>query len=244
MPGGDSALTRKLSRYGALRQEELAAIVALQARRRRIAAGTEILREGETARRAFIMQEGWAFTYKLLPDGGRQVIDFAVPGDFISLRSVLLRSSDHASAVTNITIAEVSVLQMMDTFHRLPRLGAAVLWAASRDEAMVVEHLVGIGRRDALARTAHFFLELRLRLQLAGLESKAGYACPLNQYLLADTLGLTAIHVNRTLRQLRERGLLTFRDGLIVFHDLPGLHQVAGYDEGYLSYGRNWVMAV
>jgi CRP-like cAMP-binding protein len=152
---------------------------------------------------------GWACAYKLLPDGGRQVIDFSVPGDFMGLRSVLLRTSDHAfAAVSDIVVAEVSAQQMIDTFQREPRLGAAILWVASRDEAMVVEHLVSIGRRSALVRTAHLLLELGLRLQLVGLGSQSGFACPLNQYLLANALGLTAIHVNRVLRQLRERGLV------------------------------------
>ena len=124
---------------------------------------------------------------------------------------------------------------MIDTFQRVPRLGAAILWAASRDEAMVVEHLVNIGRRSALVRTAHLLLELGLRLQLVGLGSDSGFVCPINQYLLADALGLTAIHVNRVLRQLRERGLVTFRDGHVEFHDLKGLRSLADYHSGYLD---------
>jgi CRP-like cAMP-binding protein len=105
----------------------------------------------------------------------------------------------------------------------------------SRDEAMVVEHLVGIGRRSALVRTAHLLVELGLRLQLVGLGDASGYACPVNQYLLADALGLTAIHVNRVLRQLREPGLVTFREGSVLFHDLAGLRIVAEYHSGYLD---------
>ena len=101
----------------------------------------------------------------------------------------------------------------------------------------MVEHLVGVGRRDALARTAHFLVELGLRLRLVGIGSEAGYACPLNQYLLADALGLTAIHLNRTLRQLRERELVTFRDGEVTFHDLGRLRALAGHHGGYLDQG-------
>ena len=110
---------------------------------------------------------------------------------------------------------------MMDTLQQVPRLAAAVLWAASRDEAMVVEHLVSVSRRSALVRTAHLLLELGLRLQLVGLGWKAALPARLNQYLLADALGLTAIHVNRVLRQLRERGLVTFRDGRVSFPRVP-----------------------
>ena len=216
-----SALVQKLNRFLPLKPDELASLAGLEARRRPITAHTEIVHERQEGHHAFILQEGWACAYKLLPDGGRQVIDFSVPGDFMGLRSVLLRTSDHGfAAVTDIVVAEVSARQMIDTFQRVPRLGAAILWAASRDEAMVVEHLVNIGRRNALVRTAHLLLELGLRLQLVGLGSESGFVCPLNQYLMADALGLTAIHVNRVLRQLRERGLVTFREGRVEFHDL------------------------
>ena len=154
-------------------------------------------------------ETGWACSYKLLPDGGRQVIDFPIPGDIIGLRSVLLHASDHSFAtITDVTVAEISARQLVEAFERQPRLGVAMLWAVSRDEAMVVEHLVNCGRRSAMVRIAHFLVELGLRLQLAGLGSETQFACPLNQYLLADAVGLTAIHVNRILRQLRERGLV------------------------------------
>lgn len=232
----ESALVRKLNRFLPLGQDELAAVAGLEARARRVPAGTELVQEREASQRAFILQRGWACAYKLLPDGGRQVIDFRLPGDFMGLRSVLLRTSDHSfAAVTDIVVAEVSGRRMIASFHELPRLGAAILWAASRDEAMVVEHLVGIGRRSALVRTAHLLIELGLRLQLVGLSDESGFDCPLNQYLLADALGLTAIHVNRVLRQLRERKLLTFRDGRVVFHDLPRLRQLADHHGGYLD---------
>jgi CRP-like cAMP-binding protein len=148
-----SALVQKLNRFFPLNQDELASLAGLEARRRRIPAHTEIVHERQEGHHAFILQEGWACAYKLLPDGGRQVIDFSIPGDFMGLRSVLLRTSDHAfAAVSDIVVAEVSARQMIDTFQRMPRLGAAILWAASRDEAMVVEHLVSIGRRSALVR--------------------------------------------------------------------------------------------
>ena len=238
MPAVESALARKLNRFLPLGRDEAAALAELEAHRRPVAAGAELVHEREAGQRAYILQQGWACCYKLLPDGGRQVIDVRLPGDFVGLRSVLLRTADHSSAaVTAAVVAEVPARRMLATFHALPRLGAAILWAASRDEAMVVEHLVGVGRRDALARTAHFLVELGLRLRLVGLGSEAGYACPLNQYLLADALGLTAIHLNRTLRQLRERELVTFRDGEVTFHDLGRLRALAGHHGGYLDQG-------
>ena len=236
MDDNDRPLVRKLSRFARLGPVELAALGALEAKARTIAAQTELVQEREASHRAFILQRGWACAYKLLPDGGRQVIDFRLPGDFMGVRSILLRTSDHSfAAVTEIVVAEVSGQRMLESFHALPRLGAAILWAVSRDEAMVVEHLVSIGRRSALVRTAHLMIELGLRLQLVGLGDERGFDCPLNQYLLADALGLTAIHVNRVLRQLRERRLMTFRNGRVEFQDLAGLLSLAEWNGGYLD---------
>jgi CRP-like cAMP-binding protein len=110
-----------------------------------------------------------------------------------------------------------------------------VLWAASRDEAMVVEHLVDIGRRNAVDRVGHFLLELGSRLSLIGLGDETGYACPLTQYHLADSLGLSAVHVKRVLRILRESGAVTFRDGRVTFGDRARLKKLVDFDSAYLD---------
>ena len=102
---------------------------------------------------------------------------------------------------------------------------------------MVVEHLVSLGRRDAVERTAHFLLEMGSRMILAGLGSYEGYQCPLSQYLLADALGLTPVHINRVLRKLREDGLVTFRKGQVMFDDFDRLVEFAEFDKAYLDDG-------
>ena len=103
MPVPDSALVRKLTRYLPLGEVELAVIGRLEERRRVVAAGTDLVRERQAGHQAYILEDGWACSYKLLPDGGRQVIDFPIPGDVVGLRSVLLRTSDHSfSALTDV----------------------------------------------------------------------------------------------------------------------------------------------
>ena len=97
------------------------------------------------------------------------------------------------------------------------------------------EQLIGIGQRNALERTAHFLLELGARLKLVGLGTKKGYACPLSQNMLADALGLSAVHVNRIMRELREKGLLTFRSSQVIFDDFEGLVKLADFDTAYLD---------
>lgn len=236
-PAEHSPLIRKLSAFVALSEAELAVLARLHRRRRTFVAGRDIVHQGQSEQTAYILSTGWVCSYKIQADGTRQIVDFQVPGDFLGLRSVLLRTSDHSfEPVVDIEAAEVLTKDLLDAFAETPRLATAILWAASRDEAMVVEHLVGIGRRDADARMAHFLLELGSRLMLVGLGSKAGFECPLTQYHLADALGLSAVHVNRVLRQLRETGLMTFREGHVTFHDLDRLVDLAEFDPAYLDH--------
>jgi len=232
----DTPFARKLSAFVALSKAELAVLEGLHQRRRAFVAGRDLVHQGQSAQAAYILSSGWVCSYKIQPDGTRQIVDFQVPGDFLGLRSVLLRTSDHSfEPIIDSQAVQVMASDLLRAFADTPRLATAILWAASRDEAMVVEHLVGIGRRDADARMAHFLLELGSRLALVGLGTKQGYDCPLTQYHLADALGLSAVHVNRVLRQLRESGLVTFRDGHVTFDDHARLADLAGFDPTYLD---------
>lgn len=230
MPQSGSLLARKLGAFIELSKPELNCLADLQSTPVAVQRGQEIVHEGQTGHKVYILQQGWAVSFKLLPDGGRQIITFPLPGDCVGLRSVLLRTSDHSfSALTDALVSSVDASRMMLIFNEHPRLGAAILWAASRDEAMVVEHLVSVGRRNAVERTAHFFVELSERLRLVGLVNDDTFIYPLNQYVLADALGLSAIHVNRVLRVLRELNLVTVKGREVIIHDLIGLRAKAGY---------------
>lgn len=225
-----SALARKLGAFIPLTPVELGVLAELQSRSYVVKQGEEITEEGQDEHKAFVLQKGWAQTYKITPDGKRQIISFPVPGDCVGLRSVLLWTADHSfSAYTDAVVSAVPSRLVLELFNDYPRLGAAFLWGASRDEAMVVEHLVNIGRRTALERTAHFFMELAERLMLVGLATEMEFHCPLNQYVIADALGLSAIHVNRVLRELREMNLLTVKTGTVVIHDVVALQKLSGY---------------
>lgn len=232
-----SPFARKLGNFVALSDVELKVLDGLHARRRNFVAGGDLVHQGEASPAAYILAEGWVCSYKLLRDGSRQVVDFQIPGDFLGLRSVLLRTADHnIEPITAVEASEVLESDLIHAFSASPRLATAVLWAASRDEAMVVEHLVGIGRRDALERTAHLLLELGARLMLVGHGTRDGFACPLTQYHLADALGLSAVHVNRVLRELRERSLLTFQKGQVTIHNFNELVDLVEFDRSYLDH--------
>lgn len=233
----NSPLTRKLSAFVALSSKELAVLERLHQRRRSFVAGRDLVHQGQTDQAAYILASGWVCSYKLQPDGTRQIVDFQIAGDFLGLRSVLLRTSDHSfEPIVDIQAVEVLASDLLDAFEQTPRLATAILWAASRDEAMVVEHLVGMGQRDAEARMAHLLLELGAKLALVGLGSKDGYDCPLTQYHLADALGLSAVHINRVLRKLREDGLATFRNGRVTFDDFDRLAALADFDPAYMDH--------
>lgn len=229
-------MARKLGAFVALTDDEHAVLDSLHKRRRTFVTGRDLVHQGQADQVAYILLSGWACSYKLLPNGQRQIVDFQIPGDFLGLRSIMLHISDHSiEPVTTIEVTEVHKSDLLEAFANTPRLAMAVLWAASRDEAMVVEHLVSVGQRNAAERMAHFLLELGARLSLVGLGTNEGYACPLSQYLLADALGLSSVHVNRVLRQLREAQLVTFRDGFVKFLDYRRLVEFAGFEPTYLD---------
>lgn len=233
----DSPFARKLTAFVDLSHDDLSVLSDVYRRRRSFAAGYDMIHQGQADQPAYIVASGWACSYKLLPDGTRQIVDFQIPGDFLGLRSVLLRTADHnVEPITRVQASEVKEQDLLDAFSQTPRLATAVLWAASRDEAMVVEHLVGLGRRNASERMAHFLLELGARLTLVGLADRKGYNCPLSQYQLADALGLSAVHVNRVLRELREQGLLSFQKGKVAFQNYEALVELSGFDRAYLDH--------
>lgn len=232
-----SPLTRKLAAFVALSDADLEILLRFYRSRKTFLPGCEMVTEGHAKQTAYILAEGWAFSYKILPDGDRQIIDFQIPGDFLGLRSVLFRTADHSvEAVTRLEASVVLSADILDGFGQSPRLATAILWAASRDEAMVVEHLVNLGRRSAGERMGHILLELGARLKLVGLGDKTGFDCPLTQYHLADALGMTAVHVNRVLRNLREDELVTFQKGRVTFNDFERLKKFAGFDIDYLDH--------
>jgi len=233
----ENPLARKLTAFATLEPKDLAVLADLHARRRQFQAGRDMVHQGQLDQTAYILTKGWVCSYKLLSGGTRQIVDFQIPGDFLGLRSILLRTSDHnIEPITPVEAAEVHIADLLKAFVETPRLGTSLMWASSRDEAMLVEHLVGMGRRNAAERTGHLLLELAARLKLVGMGDKTGYACPLSQYLIADALGLSAVHVNRVLRELRELGLVTFQNGRVQFDDFDGLVTFSDFDRTYLDH--------
>ena len=231
-----SVLAKKLQKFIPLTPNEQRRLADIQSDPLTVKRGQRLTAEGQTGHKVFVLHSGWACSHKDLADGQRQVISFPIAGDCVGMRSALLRTADHSfSALTDAMVTSVDAADIMQCVTDFPRLGMALFWAASRDEAMIVEHLVSVGRRSGVERMAHFFLELAERLRLIGVAAQTEFRCPLTQFVLADALGMTAIHVNRVLRELRELGLLTIRNGSVRMYDVDRLKKLAGFQGDYLD---------
>jgi len=223
-------------RIGARREEEKAIIERLCRGRRPVGTQTDLIYQGQSVRRGYILISGWASSYKMMPDGSRQIIDIRIPGDFMGLQSMLLRRSGYTTRpITDIQVAEIQLDDLFEVFACSPELARAILRTVSQDGAAIAERLVSLGRRTAFERVAHFMLELGARLALVGQGDETGFACPLTQYHLADALGLSAVHTNRIIRQLRVQGMMTFRDGYVTFDSRDRLISLVGFDPAHLQ---------
>jgi CRP-like cAMP-binding protein len=180
--------------------------------------GTELIAEGQTLDAPRLLMSGWACRYRVLPDGRRQIFEFTLPGDLYGLchrpHAVALTA---AVALTPVVIADASALSdaIVHKPEQYPGLAAACYGTASLEEAYLLNQLVRVGRQTAYERTAHLILELHERLSLVGLADESSVPIPLTQEILADALGLSVVHLNRTLQQLRRNQLIEFKSGLV-----------------------------
>ena len=234
--GVDNPLTRKLSRLAVLSPAEIEVLRELQANPRRVVRGREIVAEGRRYDGLSILLDGVALRYRLLNDGRRQVLNIVLPGDFIGYPGCFFESALYSiSALVECTVSPAPFSRFLHLFGSHPRLGAVIFWSLSCETAMYAEHLIGVGRRSALERVAHFLLEMLARLQAIGLADERSYRLPLTQELIADALGLSVQYVNQTLRQLREENLVAIDRQQVTIHNPEGLAALADFEHGYID---------
>ena len=233
--GRHGALVRKFDALLDMSADELGTLTALPETQRDYAVGETLFSERSTYRHAVIVESGWAISYKLLDDGRRQVLRFILPGDFVGLYTAVIEVANaYVEPVTPLSVSLFPASKIADVFAETPRLGAAIAWSAGREEAILSEHLVSVGRRSALERLAHLFLEFLRRLQLIDLAGERTFRLPVTQEILADALGLSVVHVSRTLRRLREDKLVRLARGHLEILDIRGLQEIADFDDDYL----------
>ena len=228
-------LIHKLERYGALSADERRMLEEAPSRIDIYEPHQDIVVEGDTPTESCLMVEGFACRYKLLPDGTRQILSLQIPGDFCDLHSFLLKKMDHGiAAVSRCRIAKVPHHKIHHITEHLPRLTRAFWWDVAIDGAIFREWMVGMGRRSSHQRMAHLLCELLLRLKSIGLADDNSYELPPTQADLADALGISTVHVNRVLQELRSEGLITLKEKRLTILDFEKLKQAAGFTPGYL----------
>jgi len=192
--------------------------------------GSIILAEGAHSAQLFTLLSGWAFRFKTLEDGRRQILNYCLPGDLIGLQGTVIGAMDHS--VEALTPAVLCVFQrdrLPELFRNHPGLSFDVTWLASREERMLDENLLSLGRRTAVERAAYLIAFLSQRAASVGMTDHKALLIPISQQHVADTLGLSIVHTNKTLRKLSEQKLIRWHDRACEVLDPKGLMDVASW---------------
>lgn len=228
-------LVRKLSRFLPLSPDEADSLKSICSDVKCYGRGDVVVEEGSSPTESCVLLSGMAFRFRVLADGGRQIMALHVAGDFVDLHSFVLRPMDHGvAAASPAEVAHVPHTRIARLLDDHPRLAQALMWDLALDAATFREWMVGLGRRQAYERLAHLFCELYYRMEMAGLVRQRGFELPLSQPDLADIAGLSSVHVNRSLQSLRRDGLIVLERGELVIPDIKALSRVAEFDPAYL----------
>ncbi len=196
----------------------------------RVGAGQEIIREHAETQRLYTLFSGWAFRFKTLSDGRRQILNFLLPGDFIGLQQEFAAGATYGvEAMTDVALCVFPADRLWDLYREHPSLGYDITWLGAREEQMLDENLLTAGRRNALERVAVLLIHLFKRAQRVGLVRDDAIDFPLYQQHIADALGLSLVHTNRTLRRLQQLGLHQIEDGRLRLVNVKALQQLADY---------------
>jgi CRP-like cAMP-binding protein len=187
------------------------------------------LREGTRSDHLYTVLSGWAFRYKMLDDGRRQILNYALPADMLGLQGTVLGEMQHSvEALTPLVLCVFPRTKLWDLYSRLPSLAFDVTWLAAREEQLIDENLVSLGRRTALERTAFLLLHLFSRAEEAHLVKRASIQFPFTQQHIADTLGMSLVHTNKTIKRLFLTKTVRWKDRIFEIVDRAALENIAG----------------
>jgi CRP/FNR family transcriptional regulator len=221
---------RKTGAFMPVNAEELLFIEAFRTGTTAVRAGGTILYEQKPNGKLFTLYSGWAFRYKTLSDGRRQILNFLLPGDFIGLQQKFADGAMHGiEAVTDTSLCVFPRDGLWELFRGFPNLGYDITWLAAREESMVDDHLLTAGRRNATERVAMLLMHLFRRLERVGMAEGGVIDFPINQQHIADALGLSLVHTNKTLRRLRQLGLHDIQEGKLRLLNPRALERIADY---------------
>jgi CRP-like cAMP-binding protein len=228
-------MVRKLTLWRPLSDEDQRALLALPFRIITLRPQEYIVREGDKPQHCCVMVSGFAFRHKVAGNGGRQIFSIHMKGDLADLQNSLLGTADHnLQALTHVEAAMVPVEAVQEIAFNRPAIGRAMWYETLVDASIFREWTLNVGRRDARTRAAHMLCEFALRLEYAGLGERCNYELPMTQEQLADALGITSVHTNRTLMGLGEDGLIARHKKSVQIVDWTGLIEVGDFDPAYL----------
>ena len=232
-------LVRNLELRAPLTEAHRQAVLDLPHSIRELEAGAYTLREAEPPKYCTVLVSGFAFRHKLNGDGARQIVAIHIPGDALDFQNLFLDESDHSiQMLTRGTIASVPRLELQKLVNTHSAIANAVLTKILVEASVFREWVLNVGRRDARSRIAHLLCELGVRLEMEGLAKDYAYELPMTQEQLADAVGLTSVHVNRTLKALEAEGLITRTKRSISFPDWQRLRRAGDFNQRYLHLSR------
>jgi CRP-like cAMP-binding protein len=236
---GVRALAMKLRARDDIGADEEDVLLDVVTEVREVGAGRVIVRHGTKVEISTLLIKGMAVRFKDLANGERQIQEIHIPGDFVDLHGFLLKRLDHnIGAISDCHIALVPHANLKQITEDQPHLSRMLWFSTMLDAAIQRETILSVGRRSAVSRIAHLVCELGLRLQIVGIGDVRRFPLPMKQADLADATGLTSVHVNRMLKQLRDEAMMTFQKGEVVIHDWEKLARVAEFDPSYLHLER------
>ena len=235
-------LARKLEHFAHLSAAEFNALDALLPAPKFLGAGQILIHERSPSEHVYLIVQGMACRYKLLPGGERQILGYLIPGDLCDIHFIAINEPDHSVALlSDAQVIKIPAHRLGALLESHPRIERALSYAALLDMAILREWLLNVGQRNAKQRLSHFFCEMELRLRRIDKVAEDGsFEMPINQRALADTTGITPVHVNRTLQRLRNAGLILLSHRRLAIVDREQLAAVAGFDDNYLQI-RNYV---
>ncbi|SIQ92963.1 MULTISPECIES: Crp/Fnr family transcriptional regulator [unclassified Bosea (in: a-proteobacteria)] len=212
--------------------DEIRFIQAMKTDHRILPAGSDIIHPGQDDAELYTLFSGWAFRYKSLPDGRRQILNFLLPGDLVGLQASLLSAAEHGiEALTEVEVCTFPRKRIWDLFVKMPNLAYELSWLGSREECMVDDNLTSVGQRNAGERIAALVITLFHRADALGLVSQGSFEFPLSQQQLADALGLSLVHTSKTWSRLRKAGLFALSGGrLTLLNPRLTAHMAAIYN--------------
>lgn len=227
----------KLQARDVLGLQEQQAIAEAAGERMLFAAGDDLVSEGDRPANSMLVIKGYTCRYRLTAEGRRQITALHLPGDFVDLQSFLLKEMDHSvGALTQCTIITFPHARLVKVTERFPHL-TRMLWLLTLlDGAVHREWLVGMGSLSASQRTAHLICEVYERLAMIGLAGNGQFDFPVTQAAMADAIGISTVHINRVLQELRQRDLIVWDGGRVKIRDLPALAAAAEFDDRYLHF--------